>query len=288
MTAADPAWTPATAPLTLPFYYRFDFHTSDEGDFESLVRALTPPCCPHRSVSGPWTSASRTRAYPRPAGPWDWTARSHSASTRLRGWIPPRRIPDGGPDLDQPDSPANRRSGQPGPDRSGHRPADLRPLAGGVSVDRTAAGWENDLNLDPRNRTAAGMGTQIVQGERTQLMASAWQQVEGVLKANQMLARPSSRARPASKSTGSTWPGPARDAPQPHSPLQLAAARQSDDDRGHIRASRVPERMFSGAFRKLAHLPRRLGMATPPAHAREPSEFRRHLDRCPARRRRAA
>ena len=55
------------------------------------------------------------------------------------------------------------------------------------AVDRTAAGWVNDLNLDPRDRSAGGMGTQVVQTERTALMASAWQQVDGVIKANQVL-----------------------------------------------------------------------------------------------------
>jgi hypothetical protein len=43
------------------------------------------------------------------------------------------------------------------------------------SVDRTATGWVNDLNLDLRDRSAGGMGTQVVQTERTALMASAWQ-----------------------------------------------------------------------------------------------------------------
>ena len=43
ITTADPAWTTqTTVPLSLPFYYQFEFHTSDEGDFESLVRRLTP------------------------------------------------------------------------------------------------------------------------------------------------------------------------------------------------------------------------------------------------------
>src|SRR5205807_10218083 len=55
------------------------------------------------------------------------------------------------------------------------------------SVDRTAAGWVNDLDLDPRYRSGAGMGTRIVQLERTALMASAWQQVAGVIEANQIL-----------------------------------------------------------------------------------------------------
>src|SRR5436190_10153277 len=43
ITTADPAWTQQTAmPLTMPSYFQFEFHTSDEGDFESLVRRLTP------------------------------------------------------------------------------------------------------------------------------------------------------------------------------------------------------------------------------------------------------
>ena len=47
LTTSDPAWTQSTqGPLTLPFYFRFDFNTSDEGDFESLVRRLTPRVLP--------------------------------------------------------------------------------------------------------------------------------------------------------------------------------------------------------------------------------------------------
>src|ERR1700733_3115593 len=47
MTTADAAWTSGTpAPLRLPFYYSFAFHTSDEGDFESLVRRLKPQVLP--------------------------------------------------------------------------------------------------------------------------------------------------------------------------------------------------------------------------------------------------
>jgi hypothetical protein len=43
ITASDPAWTLATkAPLRLPVYYLFQFQTSDQGDFESLVRRLVP------------------------------------------------------------------------------------------------------------------------------------------------------------------------------------------------------------------------------------------------------
>ena len=45
--SANPAWTTRTqGPISLPYYYKFQFHTSDAGDFESLVRALTPVVLP--------------------------------------------------------------------------------------------------------------------------------------------------------------------------------------------------------------------------------------------------
>ena len=45
------------------------------------------------------------------------------------------------------------------------------------------------------------MGTQVVQTERTALMASAWQQVDGVIKANQMLHQAQLARARCSKST---------------------------------------------------------------------------------------
>ena len=40
---SDPAWTSSTGtPLRLPVFYQWQFHTSDQGDFESLVRRLVP------------------------------------------------------------------------------------------------------------------------------------------------------------------------------------------------------------------------------------------------------
>ncbi len=130
------------------------------------------------------------------------------------------------------------------------------------SVDRTAAGWLNDLSLDPRDRTIAGMGTQIVQGEQTQLMASAWQQVDGVLQANQML-KEAQLARAVSQQLYRQHLQTA----QPEtlmnltSPLHSRLLTSPTTVTAQMRASRVPQRMFSGAFRKAARLPWRLGMA---------------------------
>ena len=44
--------------------------------------------------------------------------------------------------------------------------------------------WFEDVNSNPCWRTVAGLGTQVVQDQQEQLMASAWEQVEGVLEAN--------------------------------------------------------------------------------------------------------
>ena len=45
--------------------------------------------------------------------------------------------------------------------------------------------WQHALNLDPRHRVTAALGTQVVQREQEQLMAAAWEQLEAVQAANQ-------------------------------------------------------------------------------------------------------
>jgi hypothetical protein len=134
--------------------------------------------------------------------------------------------------------------------------------AAATSVNSAATGWLNDLNLDPRNRSAAGMGTQIVQEEQTQLMASAWQQVEGVLKANQML-KEAQLARSASQQLLRQHFQPAQNETVMNltAPLHSRLLMSPTTVTSQIRASRVPPRMFSGAFRKVARLPWRLGLA---------------------------
>ena len=47
--------------------------------------------------------------------------------------------------------------------------------------------WLSEINLDPRNRTIAGMGVQVIQQEQDALMASAWEQLGDAHKINQRL-----------------------------------------------------------------------------------------------------
>jgi len=267
VTTADPAWTKSTqVPLSLPYYYRFDFSTSDEGDFESLVRALTPRVLPADvgqrlmdvsmpdpgipSAGAPLGLDGALKSVLTQETTWSDPAKT-AFQTALQSWINQTSAAT--------DDPANPNPTDPviAPPIYGRWAAAIQ------SVDRTVAGWENDLNLDPRNRAGAGRGTTVVQDESTQLMASAWAQVDGVRKANQMLVQ-AQMARAASQQLFRQHLVPAQQQTLLHvtsplfsrlraSPMTIAAV---------IQGSRVPARFFSGAFRKLAGLPRHLRIAS--------------------------
>ena len=49
------------------------------------------------------------------------------------------------------------------------------------------AGWVNELNRDPRLRTPAGAGTQVIQKEQEKFMQQAWAQLGDLLQANQKI-----------------------------------------------------------------------------------------------------
>ena len=59
--------------------------------------------------------------------------------------------------------------------------------AGRAIVTPGAANWLDSLNLDPRWRTAAALGTQVIQDHQEALMASAWEQAAEIQPVNQRL-----------------------------------------------------------------------------------------------------
>ena len=258
VTTATPSWTSATAaPLRLPVYHQFEFHTSDAGDFESLVRKLVPTILPAKVGIAPMAVDHPLEGVPSAGAPLGLEGALRSASTVASDWVGAdhdafqaavQDLINEGTDapLDDPDKPKPE-------DPRIVPPAYGRWHAGVASVDRSIAGWVPDLNLDPRNRTGAGMGTQIVQGQRTALMASAWDQVAGVLQANELLRHAQlSRAalrqlftqhlQAASVSTLLTLTAPVH-ARMLASPRTVAAT---------LDASRIPARMLSGSFRRVA------------------------------------
>ena len=271
--AANPAWTAATtAPLTMPFYYQFEFNTSDEGDFESLVRRLTPYKFKDTDNVGirPMDVSIPAPDIPSAGPPLGLQGALQSVVTKPTDWQDPDKTnfqTEVQAFINNADVPVLDLD-NPGDDPIIAPPIYGRWHAAVQSVNRTAAGWVNDLNLDPRNRSAGGMGAQVVQIERAQLMASAWQQVDGIRQANEVLhqaqlARAAlqqifrNRLQPTQPETMMTLTAPLH-AKLMASPRTILAT---------VRSSRVPERMLSGTFRRVTRPRRRLG-ASP--HLRAP------------------
>src|SRR6266849_5165911 len=261
---ADPAWSKQTAmPLRLPFYYQFEFNTSDEGDFEALVRRLTPRVLPAEVGERPMNVSQPAPHIASAGGPLGLEGALHSVLTQPTPWNDPGKTnfqSDVQTFINHTqaavDDPANPSPNDPviAPPIYGRWHAAVQ------SVDRTAAGWVNDLNLDPRNRSGAGMGTQVVQEERTQLMASAWQQVDGVRQANDLL-RQAQLARAALQQIYRRQLQPMR--PETvmtlTAPLHAKLMASPKTILATLRSSRVPERMLSGTFRRATRPRRRIG-----------------------------
>ncbi|HEX2929697.1 MAG TPA: hypothetical protein VHV54_08295, partial [Candidatus Binatia bacterium] len=52
---------------------------------------------------------------------------------------------------------------------------------------RSGTGWINELNRDPRYRTPAGVGTQVIQKDQERFMQQAWSQLGDLLQTNQKI-----------------------------------------------------------------------------------------------------
>jgi len=252
MTSTGPAWTQATtAPLRLPVYYQFGFHTSDQGDFESLVRKLTPVKLGPAIGQRPMAVDDPAPDFPSGGGPLGLPGALQSLATQPTPWPDPDKTNfqaamQGFVERMQPvtDDPA-------APD-----PQVVPPLygawqAGTFSVTPGGPGWLDELSLDPRNRTAAGMGTQVVQAGLTVLLASAWQQVAGIERANALLrgaqlARGTLTQLHASLSAITSATLLTVTAPL-HAQLRASPVTA----RAAIAASRVPLLLFSPAARRI-------------------------------------
>ena len=262
-THSDPAWTSGTAgPLSLPVYYRFEFGTSDAGDFESLVRRLTPRVLEAGVGQRPMDVSQPMPDIPSAGPPLGLEGALHGISTTPTPWNDPDKTNFQNPVqafINQPSSATDDPANPIADDPVIAPPVYARWHAAVESVDRTAAGWVNELNLDPRNRSAAGMGTQVVQIAHTQLLASAWQQANGIIKANQILKQ-AQLARAAMQQLYRQHLVAA--APETAvvltAPLHARLLASPVTIRATVRASRVPERMLTGTFRRATRPRRRL------------------------------
>jgi hypothetical protein len=187
-----PAWPAAAGELSsiqLPVYYHWEFTTGAGGDFESLVKLL-------RARPLPATVGIReldvSRSDPGlPVIPAD----SPDAVLGLEGALmSPSTQPKGFTDGAGVAFRAALRQRLAGPAAGIAEPAVVPPTYGGrhanqpaVPADGAAPHWLRQLNLDPRYRAVAAIGTQVVQREQEALMASAWEQAGQIERANRIL-----------------------------------------------------------------------------------------------------
>jgi hypothetical protein len=162
-TTMQPAWDVGTpAPLDLPVYHSWSFTTGDDGDFEALVSRLK-----RVSLSGD-TAVGRLAVIDNVAG----------NLPALPGWRFPGALglcpdPTAGTNFTSVlTSLVDGTVAAPGlpvpPPLYGRWHAAERTLAG------TTKPWLRRLNLDPRYRAAAGIGTRVVQEHQEALMTAAW------------------------------------------------------------------------------------------------------------------
>ena len=195
--ALKPAWSKntATGPVTLPVFFQWEFRTGLAGDFESLARRLKAQSLP--ATVGLRPVDIRTPGWGMPTLPsgapgslLDLGGALLTPETQPRAW---------------PDQP--RKTFQLALGAILNAPAAMigttgapallgPPLYGQWYVDRDSLPpadqpphWFRDLNLDPRHRIAAGVGTTVIRNEQEPLMASAWDQLEQERRDRQRLKR---------------------------------------------------------------------------------------------------
>ncbi len=179
-TALAPAWTPgASGTVDLPVYYHWEFSTGLAGGFESLARRLQPRVL-HELLG--LRSIDVSHADPELPS----LDQQHGVLGMVGAATPPDPASGG-------DVPQALRDGLRAV-LAGGETGVAPPLYGSaqtgiatVPADGAQPGWLRELNLDPRHRAAAGLGVSVVQELQEQLMASAWNQVEAVERANQAL-----------------------------------------------------------------------------------------------------
>jgi hypothetical protein len=130
--------------------------------------------------------------------------------------------------------------------------------------------WFNALNADPRDRVPAGLGTQVVQAEQRQLMASAWEQVKGIREANERL-RLTQLARAAAERifVRHIEPANASDVLVVTAPVHTKVLASPTTVASRLAQSTVPRGVLDPSFRRVSRplgpLGRRIGFAALPA-----------------------
>ncbi len=282
-----PAWTSSATAVRLPVYYSWEFATGAGGDFESLARALRPRPLPEGVGRQPVHFGSAGPPLPEidPA--------AAGGVVELPGaLVPPGSSVPPWPEATRPavedgltrllDVPA-RRMGTAAGDPAAGAPALVPPLYGQWPAARaTVPGpgeeppWLRELNLDPRHRASAGVGAMIVVAEQERLMDQAWAQIGQVEEANRELRWAQvARAVRASVLAHHLAPLPAPEVLAITAVVHRRIRVRSTTVAAAVTASRLPDAVLSGAFRRAAGPRAALTRRLQPAAGRQPGHLAR-------------
>src|SRR5579862_146900 len=184
--ALDPAWPDGGALVNLPVYYQWSFHAGPAGDFQSLALKIKPHPLPdtvgYRNIdvskpgfglnagAAPIGVEGALQSPKMVASPWAAADQNPFIAGLIKILNLPFQLLH-----------AATKTLAVAPPLYGRWPAAQE------QITATSQPWFTQLNEDPRNRVAAGMGTAVVQKDQQSLLAGAWDQVGAVRAANQTL-----------------------------------------------------------------------------------------------------
>jgi hypothetical protein len=272
VTTADglaPSW--GAGQTDFPVYHRWSFKAGDGGDFESLVDLLAPRKVDPRvgvremdvsdpgydvgGMTGTLAVMGLEGALKSPetiSAPQQWPPTGTSFNNPAAG-SPGRFLLD----LEQVVNlqfalRQKENASQPHPDPIVSPPLYGQWHAGVEQLAVREPGWVNELNGDPRQRAAAGCGTDAIQQNQERYMQQAWAQLGDILQANQRL-RQLQLGLTASFQLYRKHLLPMADAQilsftlPAHTRIAGGAATIA----GQVRASRLPAAALDPAFRKI-------------------------------------
>jgi hypothetical protein len=184
-----PAWSGA-AKAVLPLYYHWAFRTGPAGDFESLARRLVPRPVADTVGRRPMFVGAADPALPALAPDAGGVLDLEGALKSPQADDAPEVAPD--PTLvealvrllDAPD--AHLAEGAPPEAEPVAPPIYGRWPTRRHTVPASQPRWLRELNVDPRHRAAAGLGTEVVRANQERYVDAAWKQVGDVLAANRL------------------------------------------------------------------------------------------------------
>lgn len=298
--AQKPSWKGGSVDQErrFPIYHQWRFQTSTSGDFETLVEKLMPgpageqfgtrkmdisdcgfgmPVHPGATVDFegalcPPDFDKNREAFPKDVPSEDFVSRllavvdlRQQLQTKESADLPHPYAKTESLDSSYP-SPLRPRVRSDVPDDPvivppayGLWQAGVKMLADAESVADRA--WLHELNLDPRNRAAAGLGAEVVRQLQDELMERAWKQVGAIEAANQRL-REAELVAAAGESLHAKHLAHA----SPDRLLMLTSAAQrgikkpheTDTVRSFIAKSCVPLAAQSAAFKRISRTQRKL------------------------------